>query len=311
MSALLGVEPTRLLIIQAQKLEEEACLLLPPSTCKLVRTRAPRIEQARRLAASNRNDKASQAATALFQQADAIYWQVALGWKWHGVRSTPKLQRFDKNDRIQWVLLGLYNAARRFDPTRGISFATYSAWWVRAIVYREMIEGGYVVRFSRRAIDKLAQYRQTVRAFPGARDEENAARLQVSLEQFYELKALEATRNGDSLDEPLYTEGTSTLHDVVAQEEGGEGEDSADRFNARVDIGKILFLLETDQDITPREREVLAKCFGLDGTDRPNRAEVGKEIGLSRERVRQIEGRGLAKMRENVARFLPSSPEGG
>lgn len=201
----------------------------------------------------------------------------------------------DNADLVQEGCAGLLRALSSYDPTRGVPFAAYATWWIRQAL--QEARGDYMrpLRLPPKALRQLARLKsehQRVyadeRRQPGTR--ELAERTAIRLEQVEALLAADA--GAHSLDEPVAgAEGQiGTLGDLLADPL------SADEFEDVLDAIAGRQLRALLGRLTEQERDVLSSRFGF---DRPPEklAEVGDRLGLSAERVRQIEQRALVKLR--------------
>jgi RNA polymerase sigma factor (sigma-70 family) len=219
------------------------------------------------------------------RQAQAIRWRVAL---LHDAlaRSCGRdmaRQRQDEAEAIQLAREGLYQAALRYDPDRGVSFATYAHWWMRAVCTRELSG----LQLSRRVQERLRNLRKLERMFGGdLSDLELADWLGISLEQLWDVRQLAHTQEQASLDASQLEDGT-TLHDLLAAPTPEE-EQAAD--HQRV--------LELMGYLTPFQARVLVVRYGLvPGTEPTSLPEAGAALGYSRERIRQVERDALWALR--------------
>jgi RNA polymerase primary sigma factor len=198
-------------------------------------------------------------------------------------------------DLVQEGVLGLLRAAGRFDATRGVSFPTYASWWLRQSMQQAIAEQSRAVRLPTHVlwdIHRLREARGELLAASG----HSATPLELERQLDWTAQRLDdvlrAERPALSLDAP-YTgdEGEiDTLGDLVADPLSDEAYENIVNSASTTAIASLLATL------TDRERQVLAWRFGLDG-DELSLREIARRLGISAERVRQIEQRGLIKLR--------------
>ena len=209
------------------------------------------------------------------------------------------------SDLIQEGNLGLIRAVDRFDYRRGYKFATYAAWWIRQNITRAVQQHGRTIRLPlhiSEMVNRLARIsRDLVQEFgrePSV--EELAARMDLPVEKVRMF--LDISRRGHtvSLETPIGDEDVQ-LGDFIADQSVPFPDEIAMRRNlvelARTAIGTVA----------PREEHVLRRRFGIGDQEEHTLQEVGDELGLTRERIRQIESAALAKLRHPRRRKSPGS----
>jgi RNA polymerase primary sigma factor len=201
-------------------------------------------------------------------------------------------------DLVQEGNIGLMKAVDRFQPARGLRFSTYATWWIRQSVSRGVADYGRTIRLPVHAVEaigKLERVRRALREQTGREPSEAdlAARIGMPTDKVRLL--LDAARQPFSLDQPAGEHEEHALGALIRDQSLPSPEDET---ISRELAGRIE---EALAPLTEREQEVLRLRFGL-STDREyTLAEVGRRLGLSRERVRQIEARAVAKLRSHAA----------
>ncbi len=196
-------------------------------------------------------------------------------------------------DLINEGNLGLLHAARKFDPARGTRFITYAVWWIRQAIMHALAEGGSAVRLPIKQAETLAKVRQKFEELrqkqghePTA--EELAQALGMKSEEVEDL--LRVYRPQLSLDAPLRDDSEATHLDFVTSNSIPSSEDLYVNASMINEVHNLLKRLE------PREADILRARFGFEGKPK-SLAAIGRELGLSRERVRQLEARARKKLR--------------
>ena len=200
-------------------------------------------------------------------------------------------------DLIEEGNVGLLHAARKFRPDRGTRFSTYATWWIRQAVVRALANQARTIRLPVHVQLLLAQYLKKRNALTQALGRPPTVE-EVAKEMgrpTAEIEHLETIRQQPlSLDSPA-PEGEGSLHDTVQDPSAAPGGGIAAVLRARADLAGVL------QDLPDTERTVVTLRFGLGGEEPMTLESIGQRLGVTRERVRQIEGSALKRLRRLLA----------
>ncbi len=206
------------------------------------------------------------------------------------------------NDLINEGNLGLIKAAQKFDETRGFKFISYAVWWIRQAIMQALAEQSRMIRLPANKVGAISRIHQVSSHFEQQlerepTDEELAELLDVSVEEVK--TTLRASSKHLSVDAPFEQGETNSLLDVLENNDSVKTDEALEYDDSlKKEIDRLLSIL------TARERQVIMMFFGIGVESKLSLGDIGAELAISRERVRQIKDKAINKLSAHPAMKL-------
>ena len=199
-------------------------------------------------------------------------------------------------DLIDEGNIGLVKAAEKFDETRGYKFISYAVWWIRQSILQAIAEQSRIVRLPLNQVGALSKINSEISKFEQKNQRRPSVQELSSLTNIDETKidqTIKADNHHMSIDAPFQEDDDNSMADVLASGEDSRADKQVDYESMAKELDTVLRNVLKDREIT-----IVRECFGI-GCHEKGLEEIGDQLGLTRERVRQIREKSIVKLRES------------